>query len=96
MTLTLTFHLIGFGDFVSVRWSSGRKKRTKKTEKNTSVKMLRLKHFGKERSARREKREGSGRERERRKEAATVSWNTEYGHGSISFKYPWDSPLPVE
>jgi hypothetical protein len=43
-----------------------------------------LKHFGKERSARRrlqgeergggrEKREGSGRERERRKEAATVS-----------------------
>jgi hypothetical protein len=27
--------------------------------------MLRLKHFGKERSARRDRREGSGRERER-------------------------------
>jgi hypothetical protein len=47
-------------------------------------KSIRLKHFGKERSKRRrlqreergggrEKREGSGRERERRKEAATVS-----------------------
>jgi hypothetical protein len=37
------------------------------------------------------------REREKkRKEAVTVLWNTEYGHRSVSFKYPWDSPLPVE
>ncbi len=41
------------------------KDRNKQDWENTSVKMLRLKHFGKERSARRDRREGSGRERER-------------------------------
>jgi hypothetical protein len=50
-----------------------------------------LKHFGKERSARRGER---GREKEE-KRLQQPRENTEYDHASVSFKFPWISPIEL-